>query len=247
MKKTLKQVLMFVAFMAAPVTMNAQLNEGKTIPEDFGWICVPKAFSYDGVTYLCGRKRDNANKTTTLNIYNDELKAIKSLIIPSRDVDSGILIDFDNNSTTDFSFYASQTLFNADERFEYVLPLYENPEVEYPKTIGFRIMSEDGTELQSVRFDAEADYWDDDFSILKINEKYYLVFNGEYEDPNGGYNVVTIFYRINPQSTEIKAVANIPASFVGNYSLDGRRQGKMQRGVNILRESDGTAKKVLVK
>jgi hypothetical protein len=42
-------------------------------------------------------------------------------------------------------------------------------------------------------------------------------------------------------------VKNIPGKFAGRFSLDGRRQEKMQRGVNIVRQSDGTAKKVLVK
>lgn len=246
MKKTLKQVLMFVAFMAAPVTMNAQVNEGKTINGNLGWHYIPKVFTYDGVSYIIGYKNDYESGVATVKIYNDELVEIKSFTASS---DIGefepSVMDLDSNSYLYCSFSASQTLFNTDEKYEYMLPLYEDPEADYPKTIGFRVMSEDGTELQSISFDlpnTEKTYFDDDMYVLKINGKYYLVFMGEVGDED-----ITIFYSINPQSTEIKAVANIPASFVGNYSLDGRRQGKMQRGVNILRESDGTAKKVLVK
>ena len=49
---------------------------------------------------------------------------------------------------------------------------------------------------------------------------------------------------------EIKNESLTPALSKGEgvwYSLDGKKLGKPQKGINILRYSDGTARKVLVK
>jgi hypothetical protein len=42
----------------------------------------------------------------------------------------------------------------------------------------------------------------------------------------------------------VNHVTNTPSAI---YGLDGRRQSRVQRGVNIIRMSDGTIRKVLVK
>ncbi len=49
------------------------------------------------------------------------------------------------------------------------------------------------------------------------------------------------------ETTGVKAIDNEQLTIDNVYDLSGRQQGKMQRGVNLLRMSDGTTKKVLVK
>ena len=243
MKKTLKQVLVFVAFVATPLVMNAQVNkaESETLLGNLFWQYIPKEFSYDGFSYLYSAKDDSENETT-ITIYDDDLEVVKSFSVASEYQEWDVFCaDFDDNTWLEWVVDVTQTLFNADEKYEYMLPLYD----ENSNIIGFRIMSEDGTELQSVEFDFSGSgnkKINDDVMVLKINGKHYLVFEG-YDDENS----FTIFYRIYPQTNEIKAVKSIPASFVGRYTLDGRRQEKMQRGVNIVRQNDGGTKKVLIK
>ena len=240
MKKTLQQLFVLAAFVAAPMTMNAQVGEGKVFPGNLTDHFIPKAFTYDGKNYLCGRERNSLEMTTTLTIYNDELEIVKSFTLPSANVENIYFADLDDNQNPDYPFYASQTLFNADEKYEAVLPLKD----ESGSEIGFSIVSEDGTELQSVKVEVPGmkTKYVEDIMVFKINGKYYLA---AYVSDYNTYN--TIFYSINRQTNEIKAVKNIPGTFAGRFSLDGRRQEKMQRGVNIVRQSDGTAKKVLVK
>ena len=49
------------------------------------------------------------------------------------------------------------------------------------------------------------------------------------------------------ETTGVKTIQNSNIKIQNVYDLIGRQQGKMQRGVNLLRMSDGTTKKVLVK
>ena len=235
MKKTLQQLFVLAAFVAAPMTMNAQVGEGKVFPRNLSDHFIPKAFTYDGKNYLYARKYNLEDNTTAMTIYNDELEVVKSFTLPGGSLSCSFL-DLDDNSAPNSSSEVTQTLFNADEKYEYVMPI---------KDIGFRVVSEDGTELQSITFDVTDPYlWDDGFYLMKINGKFYMLFEVDSKSESVTY---TIFYSINPQTNEVKAVKNIPGKFAGRFSLDGRRQEKMQRGVNIVRQSDGTAKKVLVK
>lgn len=243
MGNTLKQMLVLAALVAAPITMNAQIGEGKAVPGDATWQSIPKAFTSDGKSYLYSGDDsfdDNDNYTCTYTIYNDELEEVKSLTVNAY-ASEGSFIDLDDNSTPDIEFKITQTLFNADDKYETVQSLYD----EEKTCIGFRIVSDDGTELQTVKpelpdlpkIECESDY-----EIMKINGKFYFVAEG-----SANYKTYTFFYSITPQTSEIKAVKSIPGSFAGQFSLDGRRQAKLQRGVNIVRQSDGTTKKLLVK
>lgn len=239
MKKALKQVLMFAAFVATPMTMSAQLDDATTVSQEIYWYySVPKQFTYDGSVLLAGRIYDDSG-TMTFHFYNDEFEEVKKLTIP-QNVERIEYVDFDNNSTPEINFYASQTMFNKDEKFEYVLPISEG---EKDNLVGFRIMSEDGTELQTIMLDVPSrDWYDWGIIALNINKKLYFIVVYETSDSN-----ISIVYRINQQTNEIKPVANIPVSFAGRYSVDGQRLTKAQRGINIVRKDDGTVSKVLVK
>lgn len=242
MKKTLKQVLMLVVFMTAPMTMSAQVKGVQTSYGRLGY--TPRAFTYNGDIGICNHNYTENNETV-VSVYNEDFEVIKTFTISEKEILAVTeCLDFDNDSYPNSYFSFSQTLFNKDDKYEYIAPIYEEDNFH---VIGFRIMSEDGTELQNIYLETndKHPYFDgDNCSILMIKGKIYLKFllkgggNGNYINP---------VYLVDPQTTEVKEVKNMPASFTGNYSLDGRRQARMQRGVNILHESDGTTKKVLVK
>lgn len=166
------------------------------------------------------------------------------------------MYDYDNDSCPDEPIVFTQTLFNTDEKFEYIESIYEAVEetqYEYDrdndgepdhreiyhgwKSVGFRIMSEDGTVLQTISCD---DASSKDYCIYKLNDKLYLVmYNYDAEE--------TVFYKIDQQTTSVNRVKAMPALAKLIYSLDGRQQPTMQRGVNVVRDGDGTVKKVMKK
>ena len=158
----------------------------------------------------------------------------------------------------DDGFIFTQTLFNTDEKFECLLPIYGDTQEKvssesdrdndgemddrhinyYAPLKGLRVVSEEGTVLQTVEWEYDSNTQYLNVNIYKVNDKIYL--------GRSHYNGYT-FYRIDPTSSSIKKVNDVPASVVARYSIDGRRQSHSRRGVNILRYSDGTAVKVVEK
>lgn len=132
------------------------------------------------------------------------------------------LYDFENNgNTADLGFVLTQTLFNNDEKYEFIVPTVTNGEmyvlssydydgngeddhrtVQYGKTSGFSIVSEDGTVLQTVTGDCPEN--NDYGMILKINGKLYL--GVEWYRDGMDY---TDFYKIDPQASSITRMGTI--------------------------------------
>ena len=54
-------------------------------------------------------------------------------------------------------------------------------------------------------------------------------------------------YKGEDDATGIGAIADLPSKTRETFDLQGRRIGKPQQGVNIIRNADGTTKKVLTK
>ena len=88
------------------------------------------------------------------------------------------LNDFDQSCDDFRTIYLTQTLFNTDEKYEFLMPLYSSTietgeddrdgdgvvDFRYTSTnnsiIGFQIVSEDGTVLQTVNFDGDFTFGD---------------------------------------------------------------------------------------
>lgn len=156
--------------------------------------------------------------------------------------------DYDNNSHPDQGFFVSQTLFNSDEKFEYIIPIPKSCEYiqnEYDsdgdgisdhRTVvhsweanGYKVLNEDGQTILELDMDF-AGYP----TVVKLNGKLYLEANGD-------------FYKIDSQPTSVQKVSSVPASVKARYSVDGRRLSRPERGINILLKEDCTATKQLVK
>ncbi|MDE5550946.1 MAG: hypothetical protein K2I99_06305, partial [Bacteroidaceae bacterium] len=166
------------------------------------------------------------------------------------------MYDYDNDSCPDEPIVFTQTLFNTDDKFEYIENLYEaitetrsesdrdnDGEPDYREiyhgweSVGFRIMSEDGKVLQTINCD---DVSSKDCYVYKLNDKiYWVMYNYNIEE--------TVFYKIDQQTTSVNRVKAIPASAKLIYSLDGRQQPTMQRGVNVVRDGDGAVRKIMKK
>ena len=170
------------------------------------------------------------------------------------------LKDF-NQSCDDFrSIYLSQTIFNNDDKYEYIMPvykpysMYEERDEDGDGTIdtkdtrsgmnivGFKIVSETGNVLSTVNFEEGFGVYDLKFDLILINGKRYLSITGNSSYPKRVYYIYSI--ESEAASVSMKSVQRVAVS--ARYTLDGRRtQG--ERGINIIRMEDGTVKKVFVK
>lgn len=102
--------------------------------------------------------------------------------------------DLDDAKSPDADMEATQTLFNNDDKYEYLRYKYEvvasEPETQDRdgdgendweftyynyKAKGFELVSEDGTVLQSIDFDCDIEMYG--ASLVKMNGNYYLIFN----------------------------------------------------------------------
>ena len=185
--------------------------------------------------------------------YTGEWETIYRYSYDDRGIRELYFEDYDNNSHPDQGFYLSQTLFNDDEKFEYIEALMEQTETEWVggeydrdgdgladrrrlshgwSKIGYKIMSEDGTMLYSITSSADI------HGIIQLNGKRYLVLQ-QYGESQ--------FFRINSASSSVSEVNTLPGSAKMIFGTDGRRRQTMEKGINIVREEDGSVKKMLVK
>ncbi len=157
--------------------------------------------------------------------------------------------DYDNNVFYDEGYRFTQTLFNTDEKIEYMLPLYEDSEniFEYYDSqrgdmrritsgtiiTGYKVVNEDGATLFTIN-DRNLNYP----YINKLGNKTYMV---SYADDH------TTWYLIDQQSSSIESVKRIPTGKSQIYSVDGRKLNSTQRGINIIRRDDGSVTKQLIK
>ena len=134
------------------------------------------------------------------------------------------------------SFYVSQTLFNEDEGYEYIVPKYTiveeggdlisvDPEYDdeivlsrrvllssgYPAQTGFRVMSSDGSVIKDIDFEDgfRLNEYSNDQYLIVMGNKTYIAIDGEYndgEDNQRGF----VFYLVDGKETAIKQVKTAP-------------------------------------
>ena len=89
-------------------------------------------------------------------------------------------------------------------------------------------------------------YYDPQTRVFENMGGYYLVLNGSKSSPMAYELCYTV--KLTPGSSSgIDGVADSESAASVCYGLDGRRHSASQRGLNIIRMSDGTVRKVMVK
>lgn len=258
-KRKVKAMFVIVALMM-PMMANAQITESGRMATYLGMM--PKQFSYDNKARLTGFVESEGN--LNLNIYNSEFEVEKTIIlegVESHEIgdsfcDFELWVDIDENINTEgLEIDITQTLFNDDEKYEYVLPINIDTGDSNKMTVGFRIMSEDGTELTRFYLENYENLLEESLvlyiysaGIIRYGGNNYLLVDYETHNSDYSYNTYDSYlYKVDRQSTSVKAVANMPAAITSHFSLDGKRLSSPRRGINITRYSDGTVSKYIKK
>ncbi|MGM9700144.1 MAG: hypothetical protein ACI3YX_01810 [Prevotella sp.] len=150
-----------------------------------------------------------------------------------------INLNIHESASRGISFIVSQTLFNEDEEYEYIVPKYKlstvgqdidglTPSYPNPNEVvttrytciseenklalaGFQVISSSGNVVGDVTFDTAINYFSSYGAyVITIGNFTYLGFSGSFEENESG----TIFYKIDRATTNIQQVKQVPASML---------------------------------
>ena len=153
---------------------------------------VPKVFAYQEKPCLYVRESNkNDPSTRDFVIFDENFEEIMRLSnIEAEDI---AFYDFDTFADDD-RFYLSQTLFNNDEKFEYITLIENNS----GNCSGLQIKSETGEVLSTVTFNKALSFCY--LQVFKIKSKVYL-FAVDYN--------LTYIYRIDKETSTVQKVKTV--------------------------------------
>lgn len=180
----MKKILLGSIMLLTTATTNAQVDNNPTIFNiDRGGVInvIPKPLSYDGTNRVYVF---NSDKQVT--IYSNDFTPIKSFNM-IMGMENGLgFIDYDSDHHLNENLFIgeypclTQTLFNEDEKYEYLsFPSARTDkwgDYNIPVCNSFNVMSEDGSILQSVTFPDGYELSElVHAQIIKLNEEYYIL------------------------------------------------------------------------
>lgn len=195
-----------VFLMAALATMMATATNAQTLvgegPAVYNTLkIIPAEFTSDNQVKMTERNHDgNGTLTTGLTIYDNSITAVHQ--ISALNICEARYADLDNKTGSN-DVFATQTLFNSDDNYEYFITLRD----ERYNNVGLKLMSEDGSELwswQPVGNNTRYVYikW-----IVKWGGQYFFVVEEYDYDEYSAY----IWYHIDRSTQSINRVeGNMP-------------------------------------
>lgn len=215
---------------------------------------IPADFSADGKSHIVSIEfsgdfsdnDDSSNEFNKISIYDDDLNVIKSFNVPFNPGMYEYIEYFNYNtglSYGDLCIGVTQTLFNNDENYEYISPIYSSSEASDVNRIGFNIVSENGDVLQTTTY--ENGMYISDFEIVTVNEKNFLRVIMETSD----YTTYHYYYSIDPNTSSIKQVgepvkANVHPSLVGRNETLTVELGGNESGSRVVTVYDASGRTV---
>lgn len=240
MKRVLFSLVLFFTFVA----IHAQVNVEKvaTIPSlDFELI--PSFFCKGEKPIMVSRNWEDG--FWHFNCYDSSLNQIHHFTINKEklrivDIEQIPFVDYDTNYGKAETghivryFQITQTLFNDDNKFEFVANVYSDP--DNPSTREMCICNEDGDILQKLDINGH-------FYLIKLNDEYYFLLYGS-ED---GYD----FYKITKGGSTGTPSLNIAKTTHATpryYDLNGTSVNPNTTKGKVIIKTDGTtSEKVLIK
>ena len=223
---------LFISTMMAMSAMcvNAQIETTpKPLPQSLDGIS--EQFRYNPevgyvVSWTTVGEDENNDGIITIRVYDENLD-IKKTINPTDYPKSIWGYDYNNNSD-DFEITLTQTLFNDDEKFEYILLQEDNENSSYYKSL--QVISEDGTILQTLEFPNKV--YGENVKLVIIGKSRYLAF-GEYEGEDD-FHCLNM-YKINKSADPSKvSIATAPKRVSVSPRMASRNQD-----INVVAEGNG--------
>ena len=197
MKKFFLSTVMALACIGA----NAQVETTPVTIGDAYIYGIPDRYCYDRDEYLVAEIYEGDDAVgTKLCVYDKDLKLVKE-IKSAEEIKSLFYTEVTNPSHCFLPL--TQTLFNDDEKFEYIVAI---PSEESYYTKGIKIISDDGKVLQTLTFETNMLTHDECMELIKIGGNLYLGF----EAPESEGNTMNL-YKINKSSDPSKvSIATAP-------------------------------------
>lgn len=137
---------------------------------------IPKEFVNEGSTRLYAL--DANYPTTSIRLYSNDFQLAKTIqfLEPEKTFDWITYMDYDLNGYAEANCDITQTLFNSDEKYEFIVGIGDKMgyNIEYT---GFKVISDDGTLVNQVTFPDVYTFSKECCQVIKFNNKYYLEFN----------------------------------------------------------------------
>jgi len=188
----MKKFFLFLALAISSSTFGQTLVKTYDTGKSFRF--VPKTFTYQEKPCLYVRESNKIDPSTrAFVIFDENFEEIMRL--SNIEAESVELYDFDTFAD-EYDFYLSQTLFNNDEKFEYIT-LIKN---ESDECSGLQIKSETGDVLSTVTFNKASFYCY--LGLFKMKSKVYLFVVAEDDD-------LTYIYRIDKETSTVQKVKSI--------------------------------------
>ncbi|MGM9710057.1 MAG: T9SS type A sorting domain-containing protein [Prevotella sp.] len=201
---------------------SAQIDTNPTkIPFDIDGIGSKFACNPDNAYLLDYQPKENEDEGGTMIIYDEDLKVVRTINLNTSPVNLWIY-DLNDNPYA-YDLYASQSLFNDDEKFEYVTsPGLDSDSGTEPEVVN--IVSEDGTVLQSLTVPANSG-----LDILIVGKNRYLSIIPNEDD---GFRYM---YKINKSKDPSEvSISNVPVKMKVSPRIADRNQD-----ITVALEGDG--------
>ena len=173
------------------------------------------------------------------------------------------------------TFYLSQTLFNEDNAYEYVVPIYTAFDFEEESTdwddakqqevvahkrsgkdiriTGFRIVNESGATVNTIVFDSNfATYGD--FNIIDLDGNIYLAVDGQLTKSATEIVSAIVVYTVDPQTSSVRQISMEEGMHISPtmprrsemITITLEGNSDQPRQVNIVNATGKTVKRIVV-
>lgn len=193
----LRGTVAFAAMWMGANVMAQSITEQKTMEDEVYLYCLDASFVYNQQCYMVHISDES------VILYNDEFEVVKSF---DADILGGLMVyslRFGKGSTDSREIASvTQTLFNNDEKYEYICSSGVVGHDMYDLHKGFKVLTEDGEciyEFQGVIADSY------DVMVIQINEKNYLSVVEHLDQ----YKYTTHFLRIDKEANSVQEVCKV--------------------------------------
>lgn len=188
---------------------------------------IDELFLYDaGTQYVVSVEYSEDRTAATMRVYDNEFN-LKKTITPES-VPNNLDVHVLNANSADYTIYLTQTLFNDDEKFEYLI---ESGSGTYATEL--KVVSEDGTVLQTLKYPAGVEVYRDEIDLFVVGSNKYLRI-GESVDENG--NEYMNLYKINKDAKDPSKVSIATAPMRVSVSP---RMASRNQDINVVAEGNG--------